>query len=121
MIPLRRLVIHVAVAAALVGAMAAGPAAAAPAPRDDTFGGPTDVSGPGASTQWLFAEGTTRAGFDEFILIFNSNPAAVDFTVTYLVDGGTAITKNYTVAASSRRDIKVWQEIGREIDNGTRL
>ena len=57
---------------------------------------------------WFLAEGATGAFFDMFILIANPDPAtAATVRATYLLDNGTTLTKDYTVAASSRRTIYV--------------
>jgi hypothetical protein len=108
-------------AVAIAVALVTGTAGAVPAPGADTFGGPTAVHGPGASTTWYFGEGTTRAGFDEFLLVFNPGAQGVSYTATYLVDGGASVTKSHTVPAASRQDVKVWNEIGRGFDHGTRI
>ena len=57
---------------------------------------------------WFLAEGATGAFFDMFVLIANPDPTTTaTVQATYLLDNGTTLTKNYTVAPSSRRTIYV--------------
>jgi hypothetical protein len=79
-----------------------------------TAGGQPFGAGHGSSAvtapalDWFLAEGATGAFFDMFILIANPDPAtAATVRATYLLDNGTTLTKDYTVAASSRRTIYV--------------
>jgi glucose/arabinose dehydrogenase len=59
---------------------------------------------------WLLAEGATGDYFDFFILLANPNAIEARVTATYLLPGGTTISKNYVVAGSSRLTIWVDQE-----------
>ena len=60
--------------------------------------------------EWILAEGATGPFFDMFILIANPNPAPATFAVDYLMLGGGALSKTYTVAANSRQTIWVDDE-----------
>jgi hypothetical protein len=60
------------------------------------------------ATDWFLAEGATGAFFDMFILIANPDPSnTANVRATYLLDNGATLTKDYTVAPSSRRTINV--------------
>jgi hypothetical protein len=60
--------------------------------------------------QWFLAEGATGAFFDLFVLIANPNPEPARLTVDYLLPNGTALSKEYVVAANSRSTIWVDDE-----------
>jgi len=60
--------------------------------------------------EWILAEGATGPFFDMFILIANPNPAPATIAVDYLMLGGGALSKTYTVAANSRQTIWVDEE-----------
>ena len=51
---------------------------------------------------WYFAEGSTAAPFDTWILLQNPNPTAATATVTFMQDNGVAITRQYGLPATSR-------------------
>jgi len=76
-----------------------------------------------AATNWFLAEGATGDFFDLFLLI--ANPSVTDATVEvrYLLQGGTVLSKTYTVAAESRRTIYVDGEtfpgLGQALANAT--
>ncbi len=77
-----------------------------------------DVVGASApQTDWYFAEGTTRDGFDEYLCLQNPNPAAVTVTVNYMLQGGAG-NKNasYTVGAQSRSTVYVNGVVGANQD-----
>ena len=67
-----------------------------------------NVMGANAPRQtWLFAEGYTGEGFDEYLTILNPNDTAVPIAITYyLADGGT-IEKSLTVSAYARGTVTV--------------
>jgi hypothetical protein len=64
--------------------------------------------------RWFFAEGTTRGGFDTFILAANPSdtPISVDATFAGTTDAGTAVDvhRTYTIAPRSRLTIWLDQE-----------
>jgi hypothetical protein len=71
-----------------------------------------------ASTNWFLAEGATGDFFDMFVLIANpSTTTAATVRATYLLPDGSTLTKDYTVAPSSRFTISVDSETW----NGQRL
>jgi len=67
------------------------------------------------STQWYFGEGYTGPGFDEWLTVQNPGGITANLTVTYYVQGGAPITRNHTVAPTSRYTIPV------NVDAGTDL
>ncbi len=54
------------------------------------------------NTTWLFAEGSSNAFFDTYLLLANPSATAATVTVDYLRDAGAPVTRQYTVAAGSR-------------------
>jgi len=62
---------------------------------------------------WLFAEGYTGAGFDEWLCIQNPNDASFQVTVTYyFADGSPPLTRQYELQPNSRFTVKVNDEVG---------
>ena len=59
------------------------------------------------ATSWFLAEGATGPFFDLFVLVANPSPTDAIVEIRYLLTGGTALTKTYTVAHESRRTIYV--------------
>ena len=72
-------------------------------------GGDVALGAEGPSAQWLLAEGTTRAGFREFLTIQNPASQSSSITVAYLFGPGQGapLVLPYTVAAASRMTIDV--------------
>ncbi|MBC7084598.1 MAG: hypothetical protein H5T95_14110 [Firmicutes bacterium] len=66
-------------------------------------------------TEWYFAEGCTRAGFEEWICIQNPNPANAHLEVSYVTSGGVE-NREYEVAANSRHTLSLNRELGTELD-----
>jgi len=69
-------------------------------------------AGPTASS-WYFAEGRVGAGFREFITLGNpdQNNACV-VRVQFLQEGGSTVSRQYTVNPSSRKTVDVGAELG---------
>jgi len=83
------------------------------------WAGGHDVLGANAaSKQWYFAEGTTRAGFDEWLCLQNPNAAAINVDATYMFGPGQGgnQTAIYTLGPNSRTTIKVNDQVGPEKD-----
>jgi lysophospholipase L1-like esterase len=74
---------------------------------------------PDASATWYFAEGFTggnaQTAFETFLLLANTNGAATTATVTYQLDSGEAVTRDYPLAPNQRLTVWVDQE-GRTFD-----
>jgi autotransporter-associated beta strand protein/YVTN family beta-propeller protein len=73
------------------------------------YGAHTEKASAGAATTWQFAEGSQGYFHTYFLLL---NPHAVDTVahLTYLLEGGGTIQRDYTVRATSRRTIDVQTE-----------
>lgn len=56
---------------------------------------------------WYLPEGTTRAGFDEWILVQNPNPEAIQVRVTLLGPSGIAAQKTLSMQGNSRLSVHV--------------
>jgi len=84
---------------------------------------PTPTPAPNGETTWFLAEGFTDAGFNTFILLQNPNPDPATFTVTYMLDDGSNLTRSHTVAANSRYTIAAHDpaEVGPDQAFATRL
>jgi hypothetical protein len=65
---------------------------------------------------WYFAEGTTRAGFEEWICIQNPNSAEVVATVEYSTPQAAASRKDYRLGPLSRISVYVNGDIGPGLD-----
>jgi hypothetical protein len=91
----------------------------------NAWGGGSNVLGVTAPvTQWLFAEGTTRGGFDEYLCIQNPDAGqALHLTAQYLLGEGQGgpMTVEYDIPPAQRATIYVNQEVGPEKDVSVRL
>lgn len=67
-------------------------------------------------TTYYFAEGTTRAGFEEWICIQNPGEEAADVSITYMLETGENVIENVTVGAHSRTTVNVRDSVGPEHD-----
>ena len=63
-------------------------------------------------TDWYFAEGTTREGFEEWACIQNPNKAEVRVKVDYVSAGAYTQRKEYTVEPESRISVFVNGDVG---------
>ena len=72
-------------------------------------GGHASAGAPDASTTWLFAEGATGAYFDTYVLLANPGTTPATVTLRYLLDNGTTITQERTVAPNARLTVDVEQ------------
>ncbi len=76
-----------------------------------------DVMGvPALARDYYFAEGTTRAGFEEWLTL--QNPGGSDITIyaVYQLASGAPVEKEYVVGAGYRETIYVPNEVGPEQD-----
>lgn len=68
-------------------------------------------------TKWYFAEGTTRAGFDEWLTILNPGEKQAQVTVRYLLAGGGGLNPQVLfVEPRSRKTLNVNKEAGAGLD-----
>jgi hypothetical protein len=92
--------------------------------NNDNWTGGHDVVGANAPARtWYFAEGSTRAGFEEWLTIQNPASSAMTVNATYQLGAGqgTPIIKSYSVPAKQRLTVSVNQEIGPEKDDSVKL
>jgi len=68
------------------------------------------------SKTWYFAEGTTRAGFEEWLCLGNPGITDAKVNVTYIFSDGSSVTLPYTVPAFKRYTVDVNSTIGPEMD-----
>jgi hypothetical protein len=68
------------------------------------------------ATSFYFAEGTTRAGFEEWLCLQNPNPQEAKAVITYMFTDGTTKEQEVTVKATSRETIDVNAAVGPEKD-----
>jgi len=68
------------------------------------------------SSEWHFAEGSTRKGFEEWLTIMNPGETATTASVQYLFPGGDPVMRDYPLAAHSRTTLFVNAEVGPEKD-----
>jgi len=70
------------------------------------------------SEHYYFAEGTTRARFDEWLILYNPNPEAIRIDALYHlgIEQGEAISKTYELPAKAIYPIYVNDEIGIGMD-----
>ncbi|MDI6830863.1 MAG: DUF5719 family protein [Actinomycetota bacterium] len=69
-----------------------------------------------AAVPCYFAEGTTRAGFEEWLTLFNPYDAEHTATVTYMVAEGANRIRYYNIPAHARVTVYVNSEIGSDRD-----
>ena len=79
---------------------------------------PGDDDG-GPSYTWYFAEGCTRAGFEQWLSIQNPNDGECDVDITYMTEDGENIPQTITVGAQSRYTVDVNSAVGPERDVST--
>jgi len=78
-------------------------------------GGHTATGAADLSTDWYFAEGTSRNGFEEWLCIMNPG-ADTTAHVEYLLNGGAPVAKDYALKAHSRTTVSVNEAVGPEKD-----
>ena len=76
-------------------------------------GGHDSAGATSPSTEWILSEGATGTFFTTFLLLANPGTTAGDVTITHLPEGGTPVTKTYSLAAKQRRTINVAFEVHR--------
>jgi len=81
-------------------------------------GGHCVMGVPGLGQVYYFAEGTTRAGFEEWLTLQNPNRMAITVGATYQPGAGQGdpVNKAYPVAAGERYTVYVPGEVGEDKD-----
>ena len=70
------------------------------------------VGATGPDTSWAFAEGCTRAGFQEWLTIQNPNDVVANCQIKYLTGAGKITTVTRQVRPRSRDTVDVLQHVG---------
>jgi IPT/TIG domain/Family of unknown function (DUF5719) len=64
------------------------------------------------STTWYLAEGSSKWGFETWLLIQNPNGADANVTITYMIEGENPVQVNKKVSARSRASFDMAGDIG---------
>lgn len=75
-------------------------------------GGHVAVGAQAPLTEWLFAEGYTGTGFQEYLTLQNPNPTSASTTIEYQGQGGILKTRNVSIPANSRFTVDVNGDVG---------
>ncbi|OFW67098.1 MAG: hypothetical protein A2V52_05270 [Actinobacteria bacterium RBG_19FT_COMBO_54_7] len=76
-------------------------------------GGHCVIGAVSPANEWLFAEGYTGSGFEEWLCIQNPGATAAAVTIDYYLEGGGApITKTHNIPANSRYTVPVNTDAG---------
>lgn len=82
-------------------------------PTDLAWTGGHDVVGTdGPAAHWYFAEGTTRANFDEYLCVQNPGDSVANITVTFMTGSGANIPLTFSVNPHSRYTVWVNPVVG---------
>jgi hypothetical protein len=75
-------------------------------------GGHDVVGAPSPQTTFLFAEGYTGAGFEEWLCLQNPNPDPTTAHITYMFADGTTQTQDVPIGPTTRATVDVNSVIG---------
>lgn len=75
------------------------------------YAGHCSIGATTTSGTWYFAEGTSRTGFDEFILLQNPNSTDSEVTLTFMKTDGTTETATKTIPATGRATVHVGNDV----------
>ena len=70
---------------------------------------------------FYFAEGTTRAGFQEFLCLMNPEDSEAKVKITYMLSEGPNVTQEVTVPKKSRMTVRVLDVVGPDKDVSARV
>ncbi|MBU4386253.1 MAG: hypothetical protein KKH73_04580, partial [Actinobacteria bacterium] len=70
-------------------------------------GGHCVVGAPSPKGEWYFAEGCTRAGFNQWLSIQNPSDTDTDAIISYMLEDGTNLNQRVEVPAGSRATVNV--------------
>lgn len=82
-----------------------GPGAASPE-------GHSSIGVPGSDTRWYFPEGSSKWGFETWMLVQNPNSVEAHCTLTYMIEGVGQKSVSKTVAPNSRGSFFMADDIG---------
>jgi len=72
-------------------------------------------------TEWYFAEGCTRTGFNQWICLQNPNQEATTAKIVYVMEDGGRIEREYGLAPRSRFTVNVNNDVARQHDVSTHI
>jgi len=75
-------------------------------------GGHCVTGAPAPGSDWYFAEGTTREGFEEWVCLQNPGGTKANVTVDYISAGAYTVRKEYNVDANSRLTVFANGDVG---------
>lgn len=76
--------------------------------------GSCSVGAPAPATDYYLAEGTTAWGFETYLLVQNPNDSDAEVTLTFMTPDGPIGQDPFTIAANSRKTVKVSELEGLE-------
>jgi len=79
-------------------------------------GGTTVIGVPEPATEWHFAEGTTRNGFDEYLCLLNPSGELATVRIDYAFADGSVMEKCYAISPKTRYTVTVRNEVGNNED-----
>jgi Ca2+-binding RTX toxin-like protein len=82
------------------------------------YGAHTEKATDGPATTWFFAEGS-QGFFDTYVLLANPGPVQSKATVTFLLESGAPVVKEFTLAPTSRRTVQVNSPIAPSASSST--
>ena len=85
------------------------------------LGGHTAIGAEAPGKKWYFAEGTTRAGFEEWISINNPGDLPAEVSINYLLSNGPNKVQRITLPPRSRRTVDVRAFLGPGQDTAVEL
>ncbi len=69
--------------------------------------------------EWYFAEGCTRTGFNQWICLMNPNDQEAVASITYVMEDGGRIQRDYRLRPRSRFTVNVNNDVARQHDVST--
>lgn len=74
-------------------------------------GGHNVIGSQNPSRRWYFAEGTTRAGFEEYICLLNPGSRPAEARFLYMLETGDNIEKTYDLPPARRLAVPVYHDV----------
>jgi hypothetical protein len=84
--------------------------------RDKWNGGTLSIGAEDPSTSWFFAEGTTRAGFEEWLCLLNPGDLEANVNIRYVFQDATTQTQDLLLAPGQRFSVFVNEVVGPDRD-----
>jgi hypothetical protein len=84
-------------------------------------GGHCVMGTPELATEYYFAEGTTRSGFEEWLCIQNPGGTDINVHATYMLETGETVEKDHPVPGNKRSTVYVPEQVGEGHDVSVRL